>query len=177
MAPPVPPLDVHMDDLRRLVERTRQQTPLTDEEYTTLKAAIETLGYVADLLEQKGTTIANLRQLLFGTTTEKTRDVLAQAGVVDPTSATAPSDDAPPSAADRRRDRPPGHGRHAAAAYAGARRIDVPHAQLHHGDRCPHCTNGKLYVQRESGLRIRFMGQAPIAATVYALEKLRCNLC
>jgi hypothetical protein len=50
MAAPVPQLDVHMEDLRRLVERTRQ-TLLTDEEYTTLKAAIETLGYVADLLD------------------------------------------------------------------------------------------------------------------------------
>lgn len=177
MAAPVPQLDVRMDDLRHLVERTRQ-TPLTDEEYTTLKAAIETLGYVADLLEQKGTTIANLRQLLFGATTEKTRDVLAQAGVVDATSAADPSDDAPPSDADRRRhDRAPGHGRHPAAAYTGGHRIDVPHAHLHHGDRCPHCAKGKLYVQREPGLLIRFVGQAPIAATVYALEKLRCNLC
>ena len=88
-----------MDDLRRLVERTRQ-TPLTDEEYTTLKAAIETLGYVADLLEQKGTTVANLRQLLFGATTEKTRDVLAQASVIDPTSPAEPSDADPTSDAD-----------------------------------------------------------------------------
>jgi len=32
-------------------------------------------------------------------------------------------------------------------------------------------------VQREPGLLIRFVGQAPIAATVYALEKLRCHLC
>jgi hypothetical protein len=177
MAAPVPPLDVHMEDLRRLVARTRQ-TPLTDEEYTTLKAAIETLGYVADLLEQKDTTVANLRQLAFGATTEKTRDVLAQAGVVDLTSRAEPTDDAPPAEADRRRrDRPPGHGRHGAAAYAGARRIDVPHPQLHHGDRCPHCANGKLYVQREPGLLIRLVGHAPIAATVYALEKLRCNSC
>jgi transposase len=100
--------------------------------------------------------------------------VLAQAGVVDPTRA----GDEPTSDVDRRpRDRPPGHGRHGAGAYTGARRIDVPHAQLHHGDRCPHCTNGKLYVQREPGLLIRFVGQAPIAATVYALEKLRCHLC
>jgi hypothetical protein len=46
MATPVSPLDVRMDDLRRLVERTRQ-TPLTGEDYTTLKAAIETLGGAA----------------------------------------------------------------------------------------------------------------------------------
>ncbi len=177
MAAPVPQLDVHMDDLRRLVERTRQ-TPLTDEEYTTLKAAIETLGYLADLLEQKGTTVANLRQLLFGATTEKTRAVLAQAGVVDSTGAAEPAEDEPTSDAHRRRgDRTPGHGRHGAEAYANAQRIDVPHPQLHHGDRCPDCAKGKLYVQREPGLLIRLVGQAPITATVYALEKLRCNLC
>src|SRR6266536_3036176 len=177
MAAAVPQLDVHMEDLRRLVERTRQ-APLSDDEYTTLKAAIDTLGYVADLLEQKGTTLASLRQLLFGATTEKTRQVLAQAGV-DVTSADDSGGDGSSSESDRqgpdRRAR--GHGRHGAAAYAGAQRIDVPHPQLHHGDRCPHCITGKLYVQREPGLLIRFRGQAPIAATVYALEKLRCNLC
>lgn len=59
----------------------------------------------------------------------------------------------------------------------GGPRIDVPHAHVHHGDRCPHCAKGKLYAQREPGLLIRFVGQAPIAATVYALEKLRCNVC
>jgi transposase len=176
MGAPVPPLDVHMDDLRHLVERTRQ-TSLTDDEYTTLKAAIETLGYVANLLDQKGTTVASLRQLLFGATTEKTRDVLAQAGVVDAASGDESRGDEPTSATDQPGRCAHGHGRHGVDAYTGARRIDVPHAQLHHGDRCPHCATGKLYVQREPGLLIRFLGQAPIAATVYALEKLRCNLC
>ena len=177
MAAPILQLDVPMDDLRQLVERTRQ-TPLTDEEYTTLKAAIETLGYVAGLLEQKGTTIANLRQLLFGATTEKTRQVLADAGITDARSAEAPEDAAPPADLDASsRDRRHGHGRHPAEAYAGGQRIEVRHGQLHHGDRCPHCTKGKLYVQREAGLLIRLVGQAPIGATVYALEKLRCNLC
>jgi hypothetical protein len=177
MAAPVPQLDVQMEDLRLLVERTRQ-TPLSDEEYTTLKAAIETLGYVAALLEQKGTTVANLRQLLFGATTEKTREVLAQAGVVESTGAAEPAEDQPTTDACRRgRDRRPGHGRHGAEAYTGAQRIEVPHPQLHHGDRCPECAKGKLYVQREPGLLIRLVGQAPIMATVYALEKLRCNLC
>ena len=36
---------------------------------------------------------------------------------------------------------------------------------------------GKVYGQKESALRIRLVGQAPIAATVYELERLRCNLC
>ena len=175
MAPPVPPIELHMDDLRRVVERTRQ-TSLTDEEYTTLRAAIETLGYMAELVEQKGTTLAGLRQLLFGATTEKTRNVLARVGA---TAGDAVRGDEQTSKPDRqgRDGGAGGHGRHGAEAYAGARRIDVPHSQLHHGDRCPRCAKGKLYVQREPGVLIRLIGQAPIAATVYALEKLRCNLC
>lgn len=36
---------------------------------------------------------------------------------------------------------------------------------------------GKVYEQKDPALRIRVVGQAPIAATVYELERLRCNLC
>ena len=169
MAPTLPRIDLRMEDLERLVDRTRH-TPLTEDEYATLKAAIDTLGYLAHLVEQKGTTLDGLRQLLFGATTEKTRDVLARAGVDTPPTPRAPRDDAPG------RDTG-GHGRHGAAAYTGARHVAVPHAQLHHGDRCPSCRAGKVYVQRDPRVLIRLVGQAPITATIYALEKLRCHLC
>ena len=175
MAAPLCQLDVRMEDLRRLVDRTRE-TALTEEEHRTLKAAIDTLGYVADMLEQKGTSLANLRQLLFGATTEKTRHVLAQAGM-DPTKTTATTDAPAEPGEARPRPRAPGHGRHGADAYVGGQRVAVPHATLHHGDRCPECAKGKLYMQREPRLLIRLVGQAPIRATVYALETLRCNLC
>lgn len=177
MAPTIPRIDRRMDDLERVVDRARQ-TPLSEEDHATLKAAITTLGYVAQLLEQKGTTLAGLRQLLFGASTEKTRNVLARAGV-DAAPADAPGDprdDSTPSRAGGERPAR-GHGRHGTEAYAGARRVDVPHAQLHHGDRCPLCAKGKVYSQRDPGVLIRLVGQAPIAATVYALEKLRCHLC
>jgi transposase len=72
----------------------------------------------------------------------------------------------------------PGHGRNGAAAYRGAQKIRVPHATLKAGDRCPdpRC-NGKVYPQRDPGVLVRIKGQVPLAATVYELEKLRCNLC
>jgi len=35
----------------------------------------------------------------------------------------------------------------------------------------------KIYPQREPGVLVRIKGQPPLAATVYELEKLRCNLC
>ena len=173
MAPTIPRIDLRMDDLERLVDRARQ-APLTEDDYTTLKAAIDTLGYVAQLVEQKGTTLAGLRQLLFGATTEKTRDVLARAGLDTPASAGPRGDEADQARRDRRAN---GHGRHGAEAYAGAHHIDVPHPRVHHGDPCPACVKGKVYRQREPGVLIRLVGQAPIAATVYALEKLRCHLC
>ena len=60
MAPTLPQIDLRMEDLERLVDRTRH-TPLTDEEHATLKAAIDTLGYLAHLVEQKGTTLEHGR--------------------------------------------------------------------------------------------------------------------
>jgi transposase len=168
MARPAPRIELHMDDLERLAERARQ-APLSDDDYATLKAALHTLGTVAQLVEDKSATIARLRQLLFGSTSEKTRDVLPRAGAADGT---------PPGAPARApRERAPGHGRQAAEAYAGASRVPVAHPAVHHGDRCPGCAKGKIYAQRDSGLLVRIVGQAPLAATVYELEKLRCNLC
>ncbi len=175
MAPTIPRIDLHLEDLERVVARARH-TPLTDDEYATLKAAIDTLGYVAHLLEQKGTTIAGLRQILFGARTEKTRDVLARAGL-DTTSTTHPPGGDHGHASPAPRARAAGHGRNGAAAYDGAHHVDVPHPRLTHGDRCPVCADGTVYVQREPGVLVRLVGQAPIAATVYALEKLRCHLC
>jgi hypothetical protein len=175
MAQPVPQIDLRMADLNRLVDRTRD-APLTDEEHAQLKAAIHTLGYLADRLEQKGTTIAGLRQLLFGAQTEKTQAVLTRAGVIDPetpsTTSEPPSGDTPAPARRRR-----GHGRHAAAAYAGARHVTVPHAQLQHGAGCPLCLTGHVYRQRDPGVLIRLTGQPPITGTLYDLERLRCHAC
>jgi len=176
MARTIASIDLRMDDLERLVDRTRH-APLTDDEHATLKAAIHTLGYVAQLLDQKGATLAGLRHLLLGTQTEKPHDVLARAGVAADAPAT-PTETAPDTSAEARHTaRRRGHGRHAAAAYGGAEHVVVPHAQLHHGDRCPLCITGTVYAQRDPGVLIRLKGQPPINGTVYELEKFRCHLC
>ena len=174
MASRQPRIELHMDDLERLAERARQ-APLSDDDYATLKAALHTLGYVAQLVEDKSVTITRLRQILFGASTEKTRAVLARAGLPP----APPSDEAPAAGHDASppRDRPAGHGRQKADAYVGATHVDVAHPHVHHGDHCPGCAKGKIYVQRDPGVLVRLVGQAPLAATVYQLEKLRCNLC
>jgi hypothetical protein len=71
----------------------------------------------------------------------------------------------------------PGHGRNGAEAFSGAQRVDIAHQKLTHGDRCPECGKGNVYGQKEPKVLVRIVGQAPLAATVYSLERLRCGAC
>jgi transposase len=166
--PGIPRIDVSCEELDALLEQARQE-PLREEGYQKLKAAIHTLGYVTDLLQNQEATLASLRRLLCHSSTEKTSKVLEQAGMESGDH--KPQPPVSPRAV-------PGHGRNSAAAYRGARKVAVPHASLKAGDRCPDARcRGKVYPQRDPGVLVRIKGQAPIAATVYELEKLRCNLC
>ena len=46
------------------------------------------------------------------------------------------------------------------------------------GDRCPTCGKGKVYEQWERPkILVRVTGQPPLAAAIYLLQWLRCNLC
>jgi transposase len=72
---------------------------------------------------------------------------------------------------------PAGHGRNAAGAFAGAEKVPVQHAQLKPGDLCPECREGRVYRQKEPKTLIRIVGQAPLKATVFEMERLRCNAC
>lgn len=169
MKPERPVMEVNFEELKKLQERARQG-PLGEEDCQRLQATIQALSYLIELIGEKDTTISRLRALLAKPSTEKTSKVLEQAGLgVAPKS--TPS---PPPASQKPK---PGHGRNGAEAYRGARRIKIAHAALKPGDRCPRCLKGKVYEQKEPALRIRVVGQAPVAATVYELERLRCNLC
>src|ERR1700734_1348965 len=160
-------LDVTSEELEALLEGVR--APLGEVSYQKLQAAIHTLSYVTELLETRPATLEKLRRLLCHSSTEKTKTVLKQAGIE--------TGDKKPKAPDTPKGKAPGHGRNGAAAYRGARKVEVPHASLKAGDQCPDCQRGKVYPQRDPGVLVRIKGQAPIAATVYELEKLRCNLC
>jgi len=177
-APPsVPPIDVSIEELEALLEQVRPA--LSAEGYQKLQAAIHTLGHVVDLLEKQETTLAELRELLCPASTEKTSKVLARAGI-EAEKKPGPENPLPgPEGIPKKPKRAvAGHGRNGANAYAGAQKVKVPHATLKAGDPCPDTTcDGKVYLQRDPGILVRIKGQAPLAATVYELEKLRCNLC
>ena len=171
MPPGIERIEVSTEELESLLEQARPA--MSEDGYQKLQAAIRTLGYVTELLERQETTLASLRELLCHASTEKTEAVLKQAGIeTGDRKHKAPKEragtDAPSS----------GHGRNGASSYRGAPKVQVPHRSLKAGDPCPDSDCGcKVYAQRDPGVLVRVKGQAPIAATVYELEKLRCHLC
>lgn len=161
-------VELEMDALEAIVDRAR--SALSEEEHRQLKGVLETLGRLTQELEKKRTSIYRLRELLFGPRTEKTAAVLNN----KQRSSSAGSQ----SRSNGKRKKIKGHGRHKAADYKGAKRIAVPHESLKSGAPCPQtdCT-GKVYPLKEPGVIVRIKGMPPLPATVYELEKLRCNPC
>lgn len=170
----IPRIDVPMEELEKVLERARKE-PLDEEGYAKLKASLETLGYLVQLVENKDTTIHRLRQILFGSSTEKTSRVLSAADVARQAGNPTVNPKVPTEKTSGEKSK--GHGRNGAEAYSGAEKVRVVHESLKPGDRCPHCQKGKVYHQAQPGVLVRVVGQAALKATVYELEKLRCNLC
>src|SRR5271166_470013 len=165
MKPPLSRLEVSREELQSLLEHARTET-LSEPEYQRLKAALDTLVYLTELVEDKNTTIARLRQILFGSSSEKMSQVLETlashlapsteqdgGGKSEAENASPPTESAPV----------PGHGRNGAEAYRGARKVKIEHSSLQSGNRCPGCQKGKLYGLTTPAVLIRVVGQAPLA--------------
>ena len=167
-------MELDRSELEAILERTK--TALSNEEYTKLHAAIETLAFLTQELEKKQVSVQRLKQLLFGATTETTRKVMER--ILDEAGKGKTSgDDTAQGQEPEAVEEAPGHGRHGAEEYVGAETIRVPHESLKPGDPCPSCKKGTVYESVEPGLLVRIKGQAPLGATVYEVQKLRCNLC
>jgi transposase len=144
-------VDVNLDELDRVLDGARQ-APLSEADYDKVKSALHAMAAM----------IAPPRH------TEKTSAVLEKSEATETGTGTQPDTNSSPS---------PGHGRNGAEAFGGAQKVDVPHQNLRHGDRCPECGKGNVYEQKEPKVLVRIVGQAPLAATVYSLERLRCGAC
>jgi transposase len=170
-------VELDSEQLESLLSRM-EEGQLTAEDVETLRAALQSYLYVTQLIDQKSTTIARLRKLLFGAETEKTAAVTGRPAESPWTAGTTElgsPGEAGGGGAKKPREKPKGHGRNGADDYPGATR--VPHETLGAGDPCPSCERGTLYGQPRGGIVLRFTGQPPVQVTVYELEKLRCGLC
>ena len=172
-----------MSELEAILERSKT-TPMSEEEYQKLHAAMETLVFLTQELEKKRVSVQRLKQLLFGATTETTRKVMER--ILDEAGKEGQSAESSGQAKSRQgwlapetepRQKAKGHGRNGAEEYVGAEKLRVPHESLKAGDACPNCRKGTVYESVEPGRLVRVRGQAPLGAMVYELQKLRCNLC
>jgi len=102
--PKVKHLDLNIDELEAILERTRSG-PLSEEEHHRLKAVLTTLARLTQELEKKRTSIARLRNLLFGPRTEKSEDVLKK-----------PAGSSGTTGKEKKK-KPKGHGRNGANDY------------------------------------------------------------
>ena len=167
------PRELALEELLSIIERAGAG-PLGVEDREKLQAVVETLVFLTRELESKGTSIQRLRKLLFGASTEKTSRVLGEVAGNE-------RQEKPGEGAHRegcaKKEKRPGHGRNGAAAYPGAKKVVVHHGELAHGAGCPSCQRGKVYLQSNPKVLVRVTGMAPVNAKVYALDRLRCNLC
>jgi hypothetical protein len=178
-------VEINAAEFEALMRRAEQGAFQADD-FATIQRVLKAHLYLLEVIENKSTTIARLRKLLFGAATEKTADVVgrdtqppasnddqrtnAETGAADQEASPTPASQGKPP-------RKPGQGRNGREDYAAATRVKVPHPSLKPGDPCPECARGKVYETGRPGTVIRLIGQPPVAATIYELEKLRCNLC
>lgn len=151
-------LDIKQEELDALLERVRLNQ-LQEGDYDLIKALIETVSYLSSLSDEKATSIKRLLKMLFGSKTEKAEKK---------NTAALP---------ERAKPKKKGHGRNGANAYRGAKKVKVAHQTLKSGNDCPACEKGKLYGEKPPARIVRITGGAPFQATVYELQRLRCNLC
>ena len=161
---PAERIDLDLEQAEELLKRAKQALSLED--YNTIKAMVETIYVLSQSVDQKATSIRRLLRMLFGERSEKIEKVLKGTG--RPERGKKPSEN---------EDKPKGHGRKPADEYTGADKVDVPHPDLTPGDLCPGCLKGKVYQMKAPEVVVRITGKAPLDATVYRMQKLRCNLC
>lgn len=185
-------VEIDLKELQGIIEEIKPM--VSAEKHQSLSQAIDTLAILTQALEVKGASIKRLRHLIFGPSTEKTSKVLGDhddkpgdaedAGDADGSQTSAVEGDdngTTPGQADgdaETKKKPKGHGRNGAGKYTGAETVKVEHESLKPGDPCPeYGCDGKVYPMSRPKTLVRVTGMAPLKATVWELEQLRCNLC
>lgn len=166
--------EVSIEELEAVIGRA-ENGPLSEQDRQLLLSAAQTLRFLTAQLEKKNISTARLKKLLFGVSTETSNNLGLTTSGPDPAGSpdTKDKDDQSSEPKPKRK----GHGRNGADAYTGAKKVQVSHETLKPGDPCPDCIKGTVYETVKPGTIVCVSGRAPLDATVYELQKLRCNLC
>lgn len=131
---------------------------LPGQDRTIIKASLRDYVRIGRAFMEKSDSVHRLLRMIFGTT-EKASTIIPELKKMA-----------------RGKKKSKGHGKNGASSYTGSEKVTVPHPSLKKGDRCPGCEKGKVYPV-EPGVMVRITGSAPLEATSFESEKLRCNLC
>jgi len=169
-----------VEELEQFEARCREK--LSEDDAEILSWMVFTLISLFSLLSKSRMSIRRLRAMVFGSRSEKTSEVLKPTDSKEqdpPQNQEDPDDDQPPQppSTSGNKPKPKGHGRNGADKQTGATEVFVPCSTVAAHQRCPSCLKGKIYLFEPAGTEVRFCGVSPVQATVYRLEKLRCELC
>ncbi|MEQ9586898.1 MAG: hypothetical protein RJS97_02955, partial [Parvibaculaceae bacterium] len=133
-------IEVTEQRFEELLERAATNT-LRDDDRELMRQIFTAYRGFFEMVGDKNTTIARLRKMMFGPTTEKSANVLGEAegetGGTAGDAATEAAADSPDQQVDDSSDPPPGHGRLGADDYPGAEQVDIKHPTRSPGDACP----------------------------------------
>lgn len=165
-------IDLDMDQLDDLLKRAESGN-LQEKDVELIKGMAECIAVLSQAVDEKASSVKKLLRMVFGATTEKKENVPGAS------KEKKPGQDSGSLKRDggKKGTKKGNNGPNGADTYVGAERVLVKHPDLTPGSSCPHCKEGKLYKNSKSGVEIRVKGAAPLQATVYELQKLRCNLC
>lgn len=152
-------LEISAEDAAKLLDRVKNGV-LAQGDFEIIKGLVDTHMLLNQAVANKSSSIKRLLQMIFGNKTEKKKNINGSTRKA--------------TGAKKKRK---GHGKNGADTYTGAKTTKVPHGAYQHCDPCPACDEGKLYRQETPGVVLRITGTAPLLATVYEQEKLRCNIC
>ena len=131
----------------------------------------ETISILSHAVDEKSASIKRLLKMIFGSRTEKTASVLKDKDTKHhhPVMIRNPavlSKKSPKATAET-----------ALHPTAGLIKSKVHNDELKPKDKCPKCLKGKLYEVKMPKTVVRITGKSPLHATVFQMQKLRCNLC
>jgi len=161
-------LGVSPEQLQQLKQRVRERK-LNEADWRLIEGILETVEVLRNAVQKKTMAVRRLLRMLFGPRTEKSQAVLPATTAT----ATSPQEGQERQGTSKRK----GHGRNGADEFQGAAKVQVAHASLKSGDRCPKCPKGKLYCLPDPALLIHFLSGPPVSATLYECERLRCSSC
>jgi transposase len=148
-------VDLNLEEVDALLDRVAGS--LEDGDYEIIKGMADTIRILSQAMDEKASSIRRLLN--------------------ESKSSSDKSEDDPEANKDKQDKKRKGHGRNGVADYTGAGKILVANKDLESGDPCPACLKGKVYKISIPKAVVRIVGNAPLGARVYELERLRCNLC